>query len=242
MFPELSLESMRKLKTDIEKITTEYRIIFYIRNPVQYTLSAYDQDIKRGGEYRSFRDYIRSPESEWPYLEQAKKLYQVFGRRLNYYNYDINKDKIVEHFFENLHSPLPIVPDNYISNRSLLSNERTLLRNINQKIGPEKSIVLSDYLILHTVENIKGSPEFITADDMAYLFERFGRVTTHGRYHPHYPPAFFSCFAVNYSPNPLGNNTETMYLNKDNDVVNLKEITKELLSDIDDFDIDILFD
>ncbi len=242
MFPELSLESMIRLKIDIEKITTDYEIIFYIRNPIQYILSAYDQDIKRSGEYRSFSDYIRSSESEWPYPEQAKNLYRVFGRRLQYYNYDSNKSKIIEHFFENLSSPISITPDNRISNRSLLANERNLLRNINQTIGPEKAIELSDYLILHSVENIKGSPEFITARDMTYLFKRFGRVTTHGRYHPNYPPAFFSCFAVNYSPNPLGNDIETTYLNKDRDVVNLKEITKELLSDIDDFDVDILFE
>jgi hypothetical protein len=107
----------------IDRVT----IVAFFREPIGYLSSAYNQTVKRGGEWRALRDWLGA--QEWQHYCAAKSLYTVFEKsQLQTLNYDRSRSDMLAHFFSAAQIPL-----------DALAAERSVGRTVhtvNPSLGP----------------------------------------------------------------------------------------------------------
>ncbi|MFZ2967445.1 MAG: hypothetical protein WA080_00150 [Sulfuricurvum sp.] len=129
----------------------EVKWIYYIRNAVSFFVSAYDQLIKRHGEWRNILE--TSQERSWDHLQSLKLFSKVIPKdNLYVHSYELSKSKLIAHFMDVLGVKLEqdIIQKKVNVqrvNRSLTLQERELLRRINKEFGDKYSTEISDKLI-----------------------------------------------------------------------------------------------
>lgn len=147
----LNDEALFRLLDIGKKNKIEIKFIYYIRNVFSYFISAYDQSIKRHGEWRDITEW--SQEATWDHLQAAKTFSQVIPKdNLYIYSYEHSKSQLITHFMNviglQLTNEIMIEKINSKKvNRSLTSRERELFRRINKEFGDKYSTEISDRLI-----------------------------------------------------------------------------------------------
>jgi len=143
------------------------RVVYFVRDPVPYFVSRYDQAIKRHGETRDFLPWFE--EEPWWHFE--------FLRRVEAFRGEI--DLALFHYPEGGGDTVATVARllgveagadgggrKYDANRSLTGRERRILRYLNAAYGSEPAISLSTFLLErhpHVVPEKMRDPAFVRA-------------------------------------------------------------------------------
>lgn len=175
-FQNLNIASWNKLINIVEDNNIELRIVFYIRDVAPFFVSAYDQMIKRHGEWRDITEW--SYEFDWEHLQSLQNLSQIFSKdKMLIYSYERSKSHLITSFLDAI--GITVVNDEIFNkktkhnkvNRSLTLKERELLRRINKEFGDKYSTEISDKLIYKNPDLV-SEPEW---DDslMIQLADRY---------------------------------------------------------------------
>jgi hypothetical protein len=125
-------------------------LVFCIRDAAPFFMSNYDQRIKRdGGSFPDSVAYIfKNP--PWCHVNFLKEIERVTDQlELTVLHYDSHKDQMIHKFIELLQlKTLPPEPEpNFIVNRSLSKNERSILIRLNKKFGKKFSAKVNDLMV-----------------------------------------------------------------------------------------------
>jgi len=137
-FADLKEYGWKKIIESIDRLKLKLKVVFYIRNPIEYFLSAYDQCIKYDGEYRSFAVWML--EADWPHISSLRLLHQLFSvDDLSVIYYDEIKNILIYNFLHEINFPNNQIDNLIINkkmvNRSLTNEEREILCFVNEKFG-----------------------------------------------------------------------------------------------------------
>lgn len=102
-------------------------IVAFVREPIGYLSSAYNQNVKRGGEWRALRDWLGA--QEWQHFGAARVLCAVFDKsQLGVLNYDRSRSDLLADFL----SAAQISIDALATERHL----KRKLNFVNGSLGP----------------------------------------------------------------------------------------------------------
>lgn len=153
---------IQRLVEECEKNNIKPVFIVYVRNPVEYTLSSYDQCLKKEFELRSISEWL-SGEIVKPY-NFLILLNELGGLEVRVLNYNQNKGRLLESILEAMDvidfpSESFSFDSNIISNRSLSNIERELLRKVNALYSRE---FLDEFLNLSLSDHVDRSVCFFS--------------------------------------------------------------------------------
>ncbi|MEO6215926.1 MAG: hypothetical protein ABIO86_07835 [Sphingomonas sp.] len=125
-------------------------LLYYVRDPIPYFLSRYDQAIKRHGETRDFLPWFE--DEPWWHLDFLRCLEPLRSEiELTLLHYSTRASDTVANVARLL--DLPFAPQEgkrtYDANRSLTERERRVLKYLNAAYGPKAAISLSTFLLEH---------------------------------------------------------------------------------------------
>ena len=154
----------------------QLELIYLVRSIIPFVCSAYDQIIKRHGEWRSIDDWI--PElSTLDHIEFLKRVSGIIpSTNIHVFNYD----SVSEHLVDTVLQVLG-VGDNMKTdvrhkqrkiNRSLTNHERNYMRDFNRRYGGQFSEEVSDRLIYSKPEYCSETPH-ISDHSVGILEEKF---------------------------------------------------------------------
>jgi hypothetical protein len=166
-FSELQVDAWILLVKAAERHKITINVIYYIRDALSFYVSAYDQTIKRHGQYHSLEEF--SEQQCWKHFKALQILQAVIPQSCLYVlSYENEKDRLVDSFLDLLGIRESLKVDNLskqaIVNRSLSEVEREILIMFNKELGQRYSTEMSD-LLLHANPNASPihnySEEFI---------------------------------------------------------------------------------
>jgi len=147
-FSGLGKNYLKALKTLVEDGFSEVNCIIYVRNPFDWTYSAWMQHVKRHLVTERFDNY---------YPKLARKHLQSVCRFLDVFNdskvisYDANKRKLIENFLQYAgiaSEGLNFSASQSVVNRSLTQKEIEFMLDVNSFItSPKLGTKISDFLI-----------------------------------------------------------------------------------------------
>ncbi len=167
-FSNFSVNHWVKLKDVCSTLNIELHIVYYVRDPISYLLSGYDQAIKAHGEFRSFDEW--SQKAEWLHAKALKAISNVFPiRSITVLNYNLHKFHLIESFFNSIGVDLieNMKSNFYTVNRSLTSDERNLLCMANKVLGSDYS---NEIFNLFASYNSEAKTEFVLFSDEVFDF------------------------------------------------------------------------
>ena len=116
------------------------KMLLFIRNPIEFASSAYQQMIKRGGQHISIEEFFANhPLTLTPVA--VNKFLRAFQKQdrveLTVLNYSVVKDEVIEQVASWLEIPpnLIVQPSNLVVNRSMKFAELELQRMLNRILG-----------------------------------------------------------------------------------------------------------
>ena len=151
-------------------------LIYFVRSVIPFVCSAYDQVIKRHGEWRSIDDWI----PELGTLDHIAFLKRITGIIPSTNIHVFNYDNVSEHLVDTTLQMLGIC-DNMKTdahhrqrrvNRSLTNHERNYLRDFNKRYGGQFSEEISDRIIYSKPEYCSEIP-YISDHSVDILKEKF---------------------------------------------------------------------
>lgn len=180
--PIISAESLSELSTAgwrlfnklTDELDLEVRIVIYLRNILPYYLSAYDQRIKRHGEYRSFTEWHPSYDCVYEKLRRFANINN--SHQIHAYHYDNHAHDVVTPFLDCLgidhveslcNADLKRRP-----NRSLTDFERNFMISLNKQLGDAVGVELSNQLI-KTYPDRQVTSLTLSGDDKKLFLEKF---------------------------------------------------------------------
>lgn len=163
MLQDINESGWKKIIASCLRLKIKIEVIFIVRNVAPYVSSAYDQVVKRYGEWRLLNECIGN--IYWPHASALRIIDTCFPKENKHiFAYDRAKNRIVEDFIEALGINTQILDigktdAQRIVNRSLTIAERNLLRRINRIFGQRYSAEISDVLI-KSQPNLNAEPEW----------------------------------------------------------------------------------
>ena len=154
----------------------QLELIYFVRSVIPFVCSAYDQVIKRHGEWRPIDDWI--PELDT--LDHIEFLKRVSGivpsANIHLFNYDSVNEHLVDTMLQVLgigdHMKTEARHKQRRVNRSLTNHERNYLRDFNRRYGGQFSEEVSDRLIYSKPECCSETPP-ISDRSVGILEEKF---------------------------------------------------------------------
>jgi hypothetical protein len=147
--PTSRLELLFECLSDLD---IEFKLLAYIRSPLNWYISAYNQMVKRHGFFGDFDEFVDNNSWTHPsYLQKFEDLGLV--SKLTIVSYDTASRSLFQSFWESVYSMFGrdvramINEDEHLSNRALRLNELNLMKSINLITGDQYSMKISDYLI-----------------------------------------------------------------------------------------------
>ena len=122
------------------QLEVELHVIFYVREPISYLLSGYDQAIKAHGEYHSFDEWAKC--AIWVHAKALTYISQVLPlSSITVLDYNSCRNRLIESFFEAIGFQLNenIKVRTRTVNRSLTPDERKVLCMANEILGEKYS-------------------------------------------------------------------------------------------------------
>jgi hypothetical protein len=167
---------IHRLLSATSTLQINLEFIFFVRNIIPFVCSAYDQVIKRHGEWRSIDDWI--PElGTLDHIEFLKRISDIVpSANVHVFNYD----SISEHLIDTMLHVLGVGDSIKIDawhkqrrvNRSLTNHERNYLRDFNKQYGSQFSQEISDMMIYKRPECCSEIPH-ISDLSVGILEEKF---------------------------------------------------------------------
>ena len=172
---ECGRHSWARLYESSLRLGVQLKVIFYVRNVIPFLLSAYDQAIKRHGEYRSFDEWVL--EADWQHARALKVISDVMPKgNVQVSHFDRSRKRLIQAFFEILgvRASLELNPGSnaWQVNRSLTNEERLVLIAVNRALGETYSKELSD-LLIYANPNVAGEGILIDKSTSELLCNRF---------------------------------------------------------------------
>lgn len=177
MFETLTQKGWELLAESCNSIGVKIKVVFFVRNTVSYFVSAYDQAVKRHGEWREINEWLGF--STWPHYETLRHLSEILSDSdLQVFSYDAERSHLLSSFLKGLElAERDFLYDATISdvqvNRSLCRSERDCLRLVNKLFGEIYSRDLSDHFI-YTRPTIQAEPEGLSEPSICFLEEKYG--------------------------------------------------------------------
>ena len=163
-FSELSNAAWSHLIQALQRNVISFKVIYYVRDALPFYVSAYDQTIKRHGQFHTLEEFAK--QQNWKHYEALKALHQAIPNdSLFVLSYESERNQLIDSFFKLLGISDSIKIDNISKkttvNRSLSQAEREILITLNAALGDRYSTELSDLLIyanpealpIHTYSN-----------------------------------------------------------------------------------------
>lgn len=146
-------------------------IVFFVRDLAAAAYSVYSQQVKRGGETRSFGEFLQ----DWDphYKAHIAGFEQVFGRAsMRIFNYDLQKKDLAGLFFRDVLGLDFGPPSDLRVNRSLTLKEIELMRLINQQIPEQRRAMVSTFVSNALIKTPKAEVEPVLSQAEYQLLER----------------------------------------------------------------------
>ncbi|PKY10317.1 hypothetical protein B1757_10340 [Acidithiobacillus marinus] len=172
----LDAKQVYRLMSATFNLGIQLELIYFVRSVIPFVCSAYDQVIKRHGEWRSIDDWIPDL-STLDHIEFLKRVSGIIpSTNIHVFNYD----SISEHLVDTVLQVLKIVDKIKTDvrhkqrrvNRSLTNQERNYLRDFNRRYGGQFSQEVSDRLIYIKPEYCSETPR-ISDHSVSILEEKF---------------------------------------------------------------------
>lgn len=127
-------DGVRRLKDELDRQGIEAKVILYVRSIYDHCWSAYQQGVKRHGEWRDFADYA---ETYVNHQVKAAQSWSAVFADLNVVNYDHVQDRLIGSFSEIIRIPdgIDLPSPKGVVNRSMTQSELTALRVFNKCLG-----------------------------------------------------------------------------------------------------------
>lgn len=152
-FTALQETNWKKLFESLKRLNIQLKIIVYVRNIIPFLLSAYDQVIKEGDEHREFNEWVLQDGIAHVIAPILLKTIADHLPKSNIFvlHYDREETRLIKSFLsvigiEHLFK-IDSIDQHRRVNRSLTTNERKALLNINKVLGFGYSKELSDMLL-----------------------------------------------------------------------------------------------
>jgi hypothetical protein len=143
------------------------KIILFTRDVLPYLVSAYDQIIKRHGEWSEFHDWVKI--AEWQHFSASQNLMAVFNRTLlSAIHYGTHEKAIFNKFIDEIGISMNDLPAGFhfnktTVNRSLSKRERFFLKKVNKTLGQDYGLKLSNHFISYNPLGKSEKPEIGSA-------------------------------------------------------------------------------
>lgn len=148
----LPLDKIKLLFKCLEELEVDFGIVLYVRAPVPFYASSYNQGVKRHGYAMSFAEYIET--YSWEHVNTLRRLDELRpNAEVRVVLYDAVTNELTKSFWENVYSMFgndvrDLIPDDHtVHNPSLDLAQINLLLAINQLFNETFSILISDFLI-----------------------------------------------------------------------------------------------
>jgi hypothetical protein len=167
---------IHKLLSATSALQINLEFIFFVRNIIPFVCSAYDQVIKRHGEWRSLDDWI--PElNTLDHIEFLKRVSGVIpSASMHVFHYDVISENLIDTMLHTLGVGDSIKIDERHKkrrvNRSLTNHERSYLRDFNKQYGSQFSQEISDMLIYRRPDCRSETPH-VSDPSVGILEEKF---------------------------------------------------------------------
>lgn len=155
------LDSLKNSHSEVS-----FRVLCYVRDPLEHAVSIYQQLVKRGGFTAGFADGLK-------YYDIPSRSIQAFRRLKNYgaeitiFNYSRHRGHLlstVERWLGLEEGMLPLPPKEII-NRSLTNSELLIQRVMNEYFGEDARSIVSDP-VCEKLPNIKSENPPISHSEM----------------------------------------------------------------------------
>jgi hypothetical protein len=152
LLPNLSTRNLELFFECLNELDTEFKLLAYVRSPLNWYISAYNQSIKRHGFSEDFDMYL--DKNTWPHLSYIQKFNDLgIVNNLKIISYDRASGSLFHSFWESVYLMFGrdfrgmINEDEHLHNRALRLCELNLLKSINRISGDLYSMKISDFLI-----------------------------------------------------------------------------------------------
>lgn len=147
-FSGLGKNYLKALKVMVEDNFSDVNCIIYVRNPFDWTYSAWMQHVKRHLVTEPFDSYY--PKLARKHLQSVCRFLDVF-KDSKVVSYDANKRNLIENFLQHANIPsegLNFSASQSVVNRSLTEKEIGFMLEVNKLItSPKLGTKISDFLI-----------------------------------------------------------------------------------------------
>lgn len=175
-FQYLNAHQITLLSTATSSLNIKLEIIFFVRNPNSFFVSAYDQLIKRHGEWRTIDEWLLSIDV-YDHVLFLRAVTQILSpSQLHIIHYDSVSNTLIGAMLKTLGLDEGLIPEVNINqkiiNRSLTHIEREQMLVVNKKLGQQYSTELSDLLIYQSPD-LTAEPLILSEDSINFLKIRF---------------------------------------------------------------------
>ncbi|MGZ8933266.1 MAG: hypothetical protein ACXW04_00055 [Methylobacter sp.] len=159
-YAEFHRHHWKRLLESSLRLGVKLKVIFYVRNVIPFFLSAYDQVIKRHGEWREFDEWVL--EAIWQHVTALRKIAEELPKTsIQVLHFDQARTSLLRSFLDvlGIDASFEVNPNDQGRqvNRSLTNEERETLITVNKALGAAYSQEVSE-LLIYANPNIRGEP------------------------------------------------------------------------------------
>jgi hypothetical protein len=154
-FSNLSNNQLKPLYECLNKLKIDFKVLVYVRNPIGYYMSSYNQAVKRHGYHKNFNEFVG--ESSWAHASLLMNLSESTpSLDVTVVSYDKNINHLYKSFWGSVHAMFGIdatskIPESAeLANRSLYMEEINFLVMTNSLFGGKFSTLISDFILNET--------------------------------------------------------------------------------------------
>ena len=148
----------QKLFESLRELGANFQIIAYVRSPLGYYISRYQQQVKKGRFSGNLDEFI--DDHQWNHLNMLQNLLK-FGNNLNLkvIPYDQHSAKLFGTFWDYVFTTFGIdirglIPeDHFLTNRGISMEEINMLCSIKRNHGMKTSSIISNFLVNEVEKN-----------------------------------------------------------------------------------------
>jgi hypothetical protein len=173
LFSFLETSDIYRIVESCLRQNVTYSIAYYVRSPLEYCISNYNQLVKRHGECRSLEQYLST--ARWDHYAALKRLDELIPARnllIRYYDKEV-AGNIVKDFLAAIGYVLTLddIDNPKKINRSFSKSELSLMLSLNSILGPNYSQSISD-LILNTAKSPEKKDLPVISKNTIHLIEQ----------------------------------------------------------------------
>jgi hypothetical protein len=165
----VKVEQWELFRKACESMSIEPTMVVFVRDVEPFFRSAYNQGVKRHGRYQDYAEFAMNSPRAYHHVIHLRTILEAFEiKAVRVIYYEEARDALDLAFWKSLALPYEQFDRAAIQkkvNRSLISCEIDILRNLNKATGLKYTVQLSDYLIYarpDLVEEGVSAPEIVS--------------------------------------------------------------------------------